>query len=301
MNVGAQPASSLYSDMTPIRGMEPPTHPQDGASHPHVFPFYLAQSKTPTQICPEVCLQGDQAEDSISRHSMGPDTGGHGSSLANWGSSQCQEVAGCASPVHLLLPVPIASFSIEDQACHVVTGHEYCFSSFTAACPRHCRTLDDLRRLAHSFLLHPHTSYIDACRSGTPTAAGRLSCPLESRAWLYDTWAALKETWRSGGPQEGEPYLEAWKRIHALDPCFVCDLSHFLIVPRISNPGVGGKQYKLLGREGTRFQNLTATPQPKKNRMDWLFHWCFSADRSGVEMSYSAFDLLEQWFSTCRL
>lgn len=85
-------------------------------SHPHVgpvFPFYLAQSKTPTPTCPEICLQGDQAEDSC--HSMGPDTGGDGSSLANWGSrqpaSQCQEVAGYVSPVHLLLlPVLIVSF-----------------------------------------------------------------------------------------------------------------------------------------------------------------------------------------------
>lgn len=174
MNAGAQPASSLYSDMTPIRGMEPPTHPQDGASHPLVFPFYLAQSKTPTQICPEVCLQGD--------HSMGPDTGGHGSSLANWGSSQCQEVAGCASPVHLLLPVPIASFSIEDEAGHVATGHECCFSSFTAACPRHCRTLDNLHRQAHAFLLHPHTSYSDACRSGTPPPPQLAGYPVPWRA-----------------------------------------------------------------------------------------------------------------------
>lgn len=42
-----------------------------GWSHPHVgpvFPFYLAQFKTPTLIYPEVCLQGDQAEDNVSRH-----------------------------------------------------------------------------------------------------------------------------------------------------------------------------------------------------------------------------------------
>lgn len=37
---------------------------------------------------------------------------------------------------------------------------------------------------------------------------------------------------------------EASKRIPALDPLFVHALSHFL-VPRTSNPGVEGKQYKL--------------------------------------------------------
>lgn len=113
MNAGAQLAlSSLFrQDPNPGDGA---THSSMGQSHPHVgpvFPFYLAQSKPPTQICPEVCLQGDQAEDNVSRHSTGPDTGGDGSLLANWGSSQCQEVAGCVSPVHLLLlPVLIVSF-----------------------------------------------------------------------------------------------------------------------------------------------------------------------------------------------
>jgi hypothetical protein len=45
---------------------------------------------------------------------MEPDTGEDGCSLANWGSSRCQEVALCVSSVHLLLsPVLIVSFDCE--------------------------------------------------------------------------------------------------------------------------------------------------------------------------------------------